>query len=124
MHRKPEEEIYARLKRVLDPELNVDIVNLGLIYKVEAWSLDDGLEAKKEQGSTQADNTPRLKKIKITMTLTTPGCPLAPVINKMVRDAVFDLVEDPDEDVQIDLTFDPPWTPDMMDENTKLELGL
>ena len=58
------------------------------------------------------------------MTLTTPGCPLAPVIDQMVRESLFGLVEDPEENVAIDLTFDPPWVPDMMAEEARLELGL
>lgn len=95
-------QVYDRLRTVIDPELNIDIVRLGLIYDVE-------FEA---------------EKIKITMTLTTPGCPLAPVIDKMVRDCVFDLVDDTENDVIINLTFDPPWVVDMMDEEIRLELGL
>lgn len=95
-------KIYDRLKTVMDPELNVDIVSLGLIYEAEI----------KKNG-----------KIKILMTLTTPGCPLAPVIDQMVRDALFDLVDDTDRDVVINLTFDPPWVTDMMSEEVRLELG-
>lgn len=97
-----EKIVFDRLRKVIDPELDIDIVRLGLIYRVKI----------------------NKNKIRVVMTLTTPGCPLAPVIDQMVRDALFDLVEDPQEDLEIDLTFDPPWTPDMMDEETRLELGL
>lgn len=96
--------IYERLSTVIDPELNVNIVKLGLIYSV---SID------------AAAGT-----IAVVMTLTTPGCPLAPVIDAKVREALFDLVHDPDNDIQLSLTFDPPWVPDMMDEEVRLELGL
>ena len=58
------------------------------------------------------------------MTLTTPGCPLAPVIDDMVRQSMFGLVDDVEQDVEIVLTFDPPWLPDMMSEEVRLELGL
>ena len=98
-----EQTIRQALAKVIDPELQIDIVSLGLIYNVKV----DGK-----------------KKVVIRMTLTTPGCPLAPVIDEMVRDALFGLVEDTEQDVIIDLTFDPPWIPEMMTEEARLELGL
>lgn len=98
-----EQTIRQALAKVIDPELQIDIVSLGLIYNV------------KVEGG---------KKVVIRMTLTTPGCPLAPVIDEMVRDALFGLVEDTEQDVIIDLTFDPPWIPEMMTEEARLELGL
>ena len=98
-----EQTIRQALAKVIDPELQIDIVSLGLIYNVK---VDGG------------------KKVIIRMTLTTPGCPLAPVIDEMVRDALFGLVEDTEQDVIIDLTFDPPWIPEMMTEEARLELGL
>jgi metal-sulfur cluster biosynthetic enzyme len=58
------------------------------------------------------------------MTLTTPGCPLAHVFDSMVRDALYGTPGlDVDQEVAIELTFDPPWIPDMMDAETKAELG-
>lgn len=98
-----EDAVRQALATVIDPELQIDIVSLGLIYNV------------KIEGGTR---------VVIRMTLTTPGCPLAPVIDQMVREAMFGLVEDTDRDVVIDLTFDPPWLPDMMAEEARLELGL
>jgi len=91
------------LATVIDPELQIDIVSLGLIYDVKV-----------EKNS----------KVIIRMTLTTPGCPLASVIEQMVRESLFNLVEDIDHDVIINLTFDPPWLTDMMSEEARLELGL
>ncbi len=58
------------------------------------------------------------------MTLTSPGCPLAGVFDPMLRSALHGLVVDPESDIVIELTFDPPWTPDMMEESVRLELGL
>lgn len=98
-----EAAVRQALAKVIDPELQIDIVSLGLIYNV------------KIEGGTR---------VVIRMTLTTPGCPLAPVIDQMVREALFGLVEDTDRDVVIDLVFDPPWLTDMMTEEARLELGL
>lgn len=97
------EKVLQALSTVLDPELQVDIVSLGLIYKVEFPAPD---------------------KLKLTMTLTTPGCPLAPVIDDMVRQSLFGLLKDVDHDLELVLTFDPPWVIDMMSEEVRLELGL
>ena len=96
------EKAMKSLSQVMDPELYVDIVSLGLIYKVELFNKET---------------------VKITMTLTSPGCPLAPVIDDMVRQSMFGLVENVEQDVEIVLTFDPPWVPDMMSEEVRLELG-
>lgn len=98
-----EQTVREALAKVIDPELQIDIVSLGLIYNVKVEDKN---------------------KVLIRMTLTTPGCPLAPVIDQMVREALFGLVEDPETDVTIDLTFDPPWLPEMMTEEARLELGL
>jgi metal-sulfur cluster biosynthetic enzyme len=99
-------DIYERLSTVIDPELGINIVKLGLIYNVEI---------------TKAPNS---FLIIITMTLTTPGCPLSAVFDKMIRDALFGLPGvNVDRDIKLDLTFDPPWVPDMMDEEARAELG-
>jgi metal-sulfur cluster biosynthetic enzyme len=98
-----ETKVRQALAKVIDPELQIDIVSLGLIYNVKIVSG---------------------KQVVIRMTLTTPGCPLAPVIDQMVREALFGLVTDTDRDVAIDLTFDPPWIVEMMTEEARLELGL
>lgn len=97
------EMVYDRLRQVLDPELNVDIVSLGLIYQVEVFP-----------------NTPR---IKITMTLTSPGCPLAGTFEQLLQTALTGLagIKLP-QDLEINLTFDPPWTQDMMTEEVRVEL--
>jgi len=138
-----EKKVYQALETVLDPELGIDIVSLGLIYEVEV--LDRSMNNTRDQ-STVADDDRLLGDVKsvssdqlniqegfglidqpivrITMTLTTPGCPLAPIIDQMVREAVGSLPEVASEDnIEIALTFDPPWVPDMMSEEARAELG-
>ncbi len=96
----------ARLKTVIDPELNIDIVSLGLVYEVNV------------EPNTMKPH------VEVIMTLTTPGCPLAAVFDTMVRDALIGLPGlDPDQGLHVKLTFDPPWVPDLMSEEAKAELG-
>lgn len=106
------QQIWDRLKTVMDPELNVDIVSLGLIYEVSVKEVQNpaGVEPF----------------VHILMTLTTPGCPLAGVFDKLLKDALVELPElvNIDRQVMIELTFDPPWLPEMMSEEAKAELGL
>lgn len=105
-----EQLIYDRLKTVMDPELNIDLVSLGLIYDVSV--------------STRQTPEGERQQVHIVMTLTTPGCPLAGVFDKLVKDALFGLPDlDPEQDVTVELTFDPPWVQDMMSEEAKAELG-
>jgi FeS assembly SUF system protein len=94
-------ELIAALKTVYDPEIPVDIYELGLIYKVDV-----------------ADN----KDVTVDMTLTAPGCPVAGEMPNMVRDAL--LIVPGVGDVTVNMTFDPPWTPDRMSEEAKLELNM
>lgn len=94
-------DVIGQLKSVYDPEIPTDIYELGLIYKVELE--DDRL-------------------LRITMTLTAPGCPVAGEMPIWVRDAC--LAVDGVRDVDVQMTFDPPWTPDRMSEEAKLELNM
>jgi len=91
--------ILGKLSKVMDPELHVDIVSLGLIYDVKVTG----------------------KKIKVIMTLTTPGCPLAPLIDKLVREAIKPLG---DYEVELELVWEPAWTKDRMSEEARLQLGM
>lgn len=93
--------IKDQLQKVLDPELGISIVDLGLIYGIVI----------SDEGACI-----------ITMTLTTIGCPLFGVIQKEIEDRVMEV--EGIEDVKIDLTFDPPWTPDKMSEESRIMLGL
>jgi metal-sulfur cluster biosynthetic enzyme len=97
------ENIYKQLSTVIDPETGLDLVSMGLFYKVE---INQGI-------------------IMLRMTLTSPGCPLVEVFDSMIRDvlSVFEGI-DKYQDINIDLTFDPPWMPDMMSEEAKAELGI
>lgn len=93
--------IIQELKLIYDPEIPVDIYELGLIYDVFV---------------TKDKNA-----VKIIMTLTTPNCPVAESMPQEVKDRV-NALEGIDE-VVLDLTFDPPWTQDMMSDEAKLALG-
>ena len=94
-------KLIAALKTVYDPEIPVDIYELGLIYKVDV-----------------ADN----KDVTVDMTLTAPACPVAGEMPGMVKTAL-ETVEGIGN-VTVNMTFDPPWTPDCMSEAAKLELNM
>jgi FeS assembly SUF system protein len=94
-------QLIAAMKTVYDPEIPVDIYELGLIYKVDV-----------------ADN----KDVTVDMTLTAPACPVAGEMPNMVRDAL--LTVPGVGEVTVNMTFDPPWTPDRMSEEAKLELNM
>lgn len=95
------EKIVKVLKTIFDPEIPVDIYELGLIYDV--FVNED-------------------REVKILMTLTTPNCPVAETLPLEVEDKVksIKLVKD----AQVEITFDPPWTQELMSEEAKLELGM
>lgn len=93
------------LKKVIDPELNVNIVDLGLVYDV-------GIDP--SAGSGQVNVT-------ITMTLTTPGCPLSMVFEEWIPAAVKNIEEV--KDVKINLVWEPPWDPDKMSDEAKEQMG-
>lgn len=95
------EKIVKVLKTIYDPEIPVDIYELGLIYDV----------------FVNEDN-----EVKILMTLTTPNCPVAETLPVEVEDKVKSLKMI--KDAEVEITFDPPWTQDLMSEEAKLELGM
>ena len=95
------EDIVKALKTVYDPEIPVDIYELGLIYAIEV----------EEDGHTF-----------VQMTLTAPNCPAAGILPGQVESAARSV--DGVYDVKLDLVFDPPWTPERMSEAAKLELGM
>ena len=105
------DQVYQQLSKVLDPELHIDIVSMGLIYDVS-------------MGQIQLASGEVKQKIHILMTLTTPGCPLIGILHQMIKEQVIDLPGVKEEDIDIELTFDPPWVPDMMSEEARAELGL
>lgn len=95
------------LSQVNDPELNVNIVDLGLIY-------DIGLKPKSPKDKAR---------VQITMTLTTPGCPLGGWFVETVRRALVDGLKIKSEQVMVEITFDPPWSQELMSEEAKAQLG-
>ena len=94
-------EVIEVLKSIFDPEIPVDIYELGLIYEVKIS--DEGM-------------------VDIDMTLTSPNCPVAESLPKEVKDSIMQ-VEGIDK-VDLDLVWDPPWDKSMMSESAKLELNL
>ena len=94
------EKIVKELKQVFDHEIPVDVYELGLIYDV----------------FINEDN-----EVKILMTLTSPNCPVAESLPKEVEDKVKSI--DEVKDAEVEITFDPPWTKDLMSDEAKLELG-
>jgi metal-sulfur cluster biosynthetic enzyme len=113
-----EKYIYDRLKTVMDPELNIDLVSLGLIYEVKVVE-------RSGVAPETADKAAAKYQVLIIMTLTTPGCPLAGVFDGLVKSSLRDIPDlDADRDVELELTFDPPWVADMMSEEAKAELGM
>jgi FeS assembly SUF system protein len=94
------DKIVRALKTIYDPEIPVDIYELGLIYDVFINEDQD---------------------VKVLMTLTTPNCPVADSLPQEVKDKVASLEEV--REAEVELTFDPPWTRDLMSEEAKLELG-
>ena len=95
------EKIVKVLKTIFDPEIPVDIYELGLIYDVFVNEDYD---------------------VKILMTLTTPNCPVAETLPLEVEEKVKSLNDV--KDAEVEITFDPPWTQDLMSEEAKLELGM
>lgn len=95
------EKIVGILKTIFDPEIPVDIYELGLIYDV---FVNEDLD------------------VKILMTLTTPNCPVAETLPLEVEEKVKSLNEV--KSAVVEITFDPPWTQDLMSEEAKLELGM
>jgi len=95
------EKVIAEIKKIYDPEIPVNIYELGLIYDIKI----DGKN-----------------NVKINMTLTTPNCPVAESLPKEVKDSIMEIKEV--NKVDLDLVWDPPWDKSMMSEAAKLELNL
>ena len=95
------EKIVSEIKKIYDPEIPVNIYELGLIYKIEI----DGRN-----------------KVEVEMTLTSPNCPVAESLPKMVKDNILSV--EGVSDVNLKLVWSPPWTKDKMSEAAKLELNL
>ena len=94
------EKVIAEIKKIYDPEIPVNIYELGLIYDI---SIKD-------------------KDVSVKMTLTSPNCPVAESLPKEVKDSILELEEV--KKVDLDLVWEPPWDKSMMSESAKLELNL
>jgi metal-sulfur cluster biosynthetic enzyme len=94
------DDVTEALRDVIDPELGLDFVELGLIYEIE---ID-------EAGA-----------VSVTYTLTSPGCPIGPQVSEQIEEFVGEL--DGVSDVRPTMTFSPPWTPERMSEDAKFALG-
>ena len=94
-----QESVLEALSNVIDPELGLDFVELGLIYDVE---IEGG-------------------RVSITFTLTTPACPIGPQVSEQIEEFVGEI--DGVEEVVPNMVFSPPWTPDKMSEDAKFALG-
>ena len=94
-----QEDVYEALEEVIDPELGLDFVSLGLVYEVEIEDSD----------------------VYVTFTLTYPGCPIGPQVSEQIKEFVGELQGV--DGVHPKMVFDPPWTPDMMSEDAKFALG-
>ena len=94
------EKVIAEIKKIYDPEIPVNIFELGLIYDVSIIE----------------------KNVKVKMTLTTPNCPVAESLPKEVKESIMEI--DGVDKVDLDLVWEPPWDKSMMSEAAKLELNL
>lgn len=95
-----EDVIVEALREIYDPELHYNIYDLGLVYDI---TIDDG-------------------KVGIVMTLTTPACPIGPMVSEQLQESIR-LIPGV-RDVDVEWTFDPPWHPDMMSEEARADLGI
>ena len=94
------EKVIAEIKKIYDPEIPVNIYELGLIYDISVKDKD----------------------VSVKMTLTTPNCPVAESLPKEVKDSITEI--DGVDKVELDLVWEPPWDKSMMSESAKLELNL
>ena len=95
------DEIRAALKTVIDPELGINIVDLGLVYHAERNATG----------------------IAVELTMTTPACPLGEMMSEEVRRVLGERFSDV-ADIRVDIVWDPPWSPDLMSEESRRQLGM
>ena len=100
-----ETRVWNRLKTCYDPEIPVNIVDLGLVYDCKIYETDEGKT-----------------RVWVQMTLTAPACGMGPILSESARQRILD-IEGVDE-AEVEIVFDPPWSREMMSEAAKLETGL
>jgi len=103
-----EKRIIEELQKIYDPEIPVDIYNLGLIYDVKC----------------RKDEVSKLNKCEVTMTLTSATCSMSEIIVDLVRSIPSRIEDHSVEEVEVNLVFDPPWDQSKMSDEAKLQLGL
>ena len=99
-----EEQVWHQMKQVFDPEIPVDIVNLGLVYDCKLSEVDGGHD------------------VDVKMTLTAPGCGMGPVIAADAQARIMSLSEV--NEARVELVWDPPWNQEMISEEGKMKLGM
>ena len=95
-----ETDVREALREVIDPELGINIVDLGLVYGI---TIDDA-------------------RVRLEMTMTTPACPLLDYLKQLVLSAVTSRIPEVEE-IDIDVVWEPPWNPDMMSDQARTQLG-
>ncbi len=94
--------VKEKLKKVVDPEIGIDVVNLGFIYDIK---IEEGV-------------------VKVKYSLTNPACPMGNLIHQQIKQVLLELVDHEEEKVELTKVFDPPWTPEMMSAEARLKLDL
>ena len=100
------ERVIEELKKIFDPEIPVDVYNLGLIYDVECYK----------------DEVSKLNRCKVTMTLTSPTCSMSQVIVDMVKNIPNHIEDGSLEELEVDVVFDPPWDQSKISDEGKLTM--
>ena len=106
--KESEERMIEELKKIYDPEIPVDIYNLGMIYGVKCYK----------------DEVSNLNRCKVTMTLTAPSCSMSDIIVDMVKTIPDRMDDNSIEEVEVEVTFDPPWDESKMSDEAKLLMGI
>ncbi len=106
--KESQERIIEELQKIYDPEIPVDVYNLGLIYDVKC----------------EKDETSKLNRCKVVMTLTSATCSMSEMIVDLVRTIPNRIEDNSIESLDVELVFDPPWDPSKMSDEAKLQMGM
>ena len=106
--KESQERIIEELQKIYDPEIPVDVYNLGLIYDVKC----------------EKDKTSKLNRCKVVMTLTSATCSMSEMIVDLVRTIPNRIEDNSIESLDVELVFDPPWDPSKMSDEAKLQMGM
>ena len=106
--KESQERIIEELQKIYDPEIPVDVYNLGLIYDIKC----------------EKDKTSKLNRCKVVMTLTSATCSMSEMIVDLVRTIPNRIEDNSIESLDVELVFDPPWDPSKMSDEAKLQMGM